>query len=128
MQSSSNTGLLPLAFSVVTLITAMMVLIAPLPIAAQTSSQASENTQANQTEQPSSDSPFFRTAIPENVPATFSCQQAGVEIIKLDDISSFLPSKVEGIFTYSLITKDGRNHLVYLGSTTTCLLTVTPPP
>ena len=128
MQSSSNTGLLPLAFSVVTLITAMMVLIAPFPIAAQTSSQASENTQANQTEQPSSDSPFFRTAIPENVPATFSCHQAGAEIIKLDNISSFLPSKVEGIFTYSLITKDGRNHLVYLGSTTTCSLTVTPPP
>ena len=128
MQSSSNTGLLPLAFSVVTFITAMMVLIAPLPIAAQTSSQASENTQANQTEQPSSDSPFFRTAIPENVPATFTCHQAGAEIIKLDNISSFLPSKVEGIFTYSLITKDGRNHLVYLGSTTTCSLTVTPPP
>ena len=124
MQSSSNTGLLPLAFSVVTLITAMMVLIAPLPIAAQTS----DNTQEDQTEPSGSDSPFFRTAIPENVPATFTCHQAGAEIIKLDNISSFLPSKVEGIFTYSLITKDGRNHLVYLGSTTTCSLTVTPPP
>ena len=127
MQSSSNTGLLPLAFSVVTLITAMMVLIAPLPIAAQTS-EASDNTQESQAEQSGSDSPFFRTAIPENVPATFTCHQAGAEIVKLDNISSFLPSKVEGIFTYSLITKDGRNHLVYLGSTTTCSLTVTPPP
>ena len=121
MQFSKTASILTVAVS------AIIALIAPLPIAAQTSSQASENTQANQTEQPSSDSPFFRTAIPENVPATFSCQQAGVEIIKLDDISSFLPSKVEGIFTYSLITQDGRNHLVYLGSTTTCRLTVTPP-
>ena len=115
---------MPPAIFVATLITAAMALIVPLQSAAQTS----DNTQQNQTETPGSDSPFFRTAIPENVPATFTCHQAGAEIVKLDDISSFLPSKVEGIFTYSLITKDGRNHLVYLGSTTTCSLTVTPPP
>ena len=122
MQFSKTASILTVAVS------AIIALIAPLPIAAQTSSQASENTQANQAEQSNSDSPFFRTAIPENVPATFTCHQAGAQIIKLDNISSFLPSKVEGIFTYFLITKDGRNHLVYLGSTTTCSLTVTPPP
>ena len=74
-----------------------------------------------------SDNPFFRTAIPKNVPSAFVCHQGGVEIIKLDGITSFLPSKVSGIFTYSLITKDGQNHLLYLGAQTTCRLSVTPP-
>ena len=98
MQFSKTASILTVAVS------AIIALIAPLPIAAQTSSQASENTQANQAEQSNSDSPFFRTAIPENVPATFTCHQAGAEIIKLDNISSFLPSKVEGIFTCLLYT------------------------
>ncbi len=109
----------------VTLILPAVIFSANGPALGQDSGAASP---AEERQDPKTDgNPFFRTAIPENVPASFSCYQGGNEILTLDRISSFLPNKVDGVLTYSLITRDGRNHLLYLGSGTTCRLTVTPP-
>ena len=77
--------------------------------------------------QPETDNPFFASAIPEDFPARFSCHQTGREILLLDEVRSFAPKLIDGVMTFSLITRDGVNHLLYLGSDTTCGLSVAPP-
>ena len=87
------------------------------PAAAQDESQGGEK----------NDNPFFASAIPEDFPARFTCHQAGQDILALDNVRSFAPKQINGVMTFSLITGDGVNHLIYLGGDTTCGLSVTPP-
>ena len=72
-------------------------------------------------------SAFFQSRIPEEFKSLFVCHQAGAKIVELADVTSFAPRKIEDVMTFSVITKDGTNHLIYLGDGTTCGLSVTPP-
>ena len=72
--------------------------------------------------------PFFQSQIPDNFQARFVCYQGGQQIVEHGAVTSFAPSRIQDVMTFSLITRDGRNHLYYLGDGTTCGLTVTPPP
>ena len=73
------------------------------------------------------DNPFFQSRIPEDFKTSFVCHQAGTKTVELEGVSSFAPRKIEGVMTFSVITADGTNHLLYLGGQTTCRLAVTPP-
>ena len=76
-------------------------------------------------EEPSATRDDFRqTAIPEGVAARFTCHQAGAEIVALENVATFAPARVQGIMTFSLNTRDGRTHLVYLTGEAACRLEV----
>lgn len=83
--------------------------------------------QTSQSEAGAEQDPFFQSQIPENFQARFVCHQGGQMIVEHGAVTSFAPSRIQDIMTFSLITRDGRNHLYYLGEGTTCGLTVAPP-
>lgn len=67
---------------------------------------------------------FRQTAIPAELGARFTCHQAGAEIVSVEGVTSFAPARVQGVMTFSLTTRAGETHLIYLGAATACRLTV----
>ena len=103
----------------------MRYLTIPLLLVVSTGAAAAQDSQPDAgTEQ----DPFFQSQIPDNFQARFVCYQGGQQIVEHGAVISFAPSRIQDVMTFSLITRDGRNHLYYLGDGTTCGLTVTPPP
>ena len=103
-------------------------LIPSLAIALGLATVATAQAQSDEAEAADADdNPFFASAIPETFAARFVCHQRGREIFDFNEVRSFAPKQIMGVMTFSLITKDGVNHLIYLGQDTTCGLSVTPP-
>ena len=70
---------------------------------------------------------FTRTAIPPEIAASFRCVRAnGETVIDIPDVASIVPDRIRGVMTFSVSTRDGRTHLIYLGTTTDCVLTAQP--
>jgi hypothetical protein len=40
--------------------------------------------------------------------------------------AAIVPNRIRGVMTFSVSTRDGRTHLLYLGTTTDCVLTIRP--
>lgn len=69
---------------------------------------------------------FAQTAIPADYASVFACHQNGAEILRLEAVATFAPARVQGVMTFSLNTRDGATHLVYLDGATACRLEVRP--
>lgn len=88
---------------------------------------AQQGTENSSSTEEAERNPFFQSKIPDDFDSVFRCYQNGQPIVEIANVTSFAPRSVEGIMTFSIISKGGKNHLYYLGKDTTCSLEVEPP-
>ena len=50
----------------------------------------------------------------------------GETVIDIPDVASIVPDRIRGVMTFSVSTRNGPTHLIYLGTTTDCVLTAQP--